>query len=71
MIASRVAFQFAKASINHQQETAGLTSSWLYNVEAISSLHASPHGREWMRKMRDEPLKDVLAEREVPFRDLD
>ena len=65
------AIKFAKASINHQQETAGLTSSWLYNVEAISSLHASPHGRAWMRKMRDEPLKDVLAEREAPFRDLD
>lgn len=65
------AIKFAKASINHQQESAGLTSSWLYNVEAISSLHASPEGRAWMRKMRDEPLKDVLAEREAPFRDLD
>ena len=65
------AIKFAKASINHQQETAGLTSSWLYNVEAIASLHASPEGRAWMRKMRDEPLKDVLADREAPFRDLD
>ena len=65
------AIKFTKASINHQQETAGLTSSWLYNVEAIASLHASPEGRAWMRKMRDEPLKDVLAEREAPFRDLD
>ena len=65
------AIKFAKASINHQQETAGLTSSWLYNVEVISTLHASEHGREWMRKLKEKPLKEFLKERELPFRDLD
>jgi len=65
------AIKFAKASINHQQETAGLTSSWQYNVEAISTLHASAHGREWMRKLKEKPLKEFLKEREAPFRDLD
>lgn len=65
------AIKFAKASINHYQETAGLTSSWRYNVEAIASLHASPEGRAWMRKLKDMPLKNFLAEREAPFRDLD
>jgi enoyl-CoA hydratase/carnithine racemase len=67
----RPAIKFAKASINHQQETAGLTSSWRYNVEAIATLHASPEGRAWMRKLKEMPLKDFLAEREAPFRDLD
>jgi enoyl-CoA hydratase len=65
------AIKFAKASINHQQETAGLTSSWLYNVEAIATLHASPEGRAWMRKLKEMPLKEFLAERKAPFRDLD
>ena len=65
------AIKFAKASINHQQETAGLTSSWQYNVETISTLHASEHGREWMRKLKEKPLKEFLKEREAPFRELD
>ena len=65
------AIKFAKASINHYQETAGLTSSWLYNVEAIATLHASPQGREWMRRLKEKPLGEFLEEREAPFRDLD
>ncbi len=65
------AIKFAKASINHYQESAGLTSSWLYNVEAMATLHSSPEGRAWMRKLKEMPLKDFLAEREAPFRDLD
>lgn len=65
------AIKLAKASINHQQEAAGLTSSWLYNVEAMATLHASPEGRAWMRKLKEMPLKAFLAEREAPFRDLD
>ncbi|NNE85560.1 MAG: enoyl-CoA hydratase/isomerase family protein [Alphaproteobacteria bacterium] len=67
----RPAIKFAKASINHYQETAGLTSSWLYNVEAIATLHASPEGRVWTRKLKEMPLRDFLDEREAPFRDLD
>ena len=65
------AIKFAKASINHYQETAGLTSSWLYNVEAIATLHASESGRHWMRILKEKPLKEFLALREAPFRDLD
>ncbi len=65
------AIKFAKASINHYQETAGLTSSWLYNVEAIATLHASPEGRKWMKKLKDCALREFLEEREAPFRDLD
>ena len=65
------AIKYAKASINHYQETAGLTSSWRYNVETISTLHASEHGREWMRKLKEKPLKAFLDEREAPFRELD
>lgn len=63
--------KFAKASINHYQETAGLTSSWLYNVEAIATLHASEPGRHWMRLLKEKPLKEFLDIREDPFRDLD
>ena len=65
------AIKYAKASINHFQEAAGLTSSWLYNVEAMATLHSSPEGRAWMRKLKEMPLKDFLAEREAPFRDPD
>jgi len=68
---ARMPIKLAKASINHQQESAGLTSSWLYNVEVISTLHASGPGREWMRKLKEKPLKEFLKEREMPFRDLD
>ena len=67
----RPAIKFAKASINHYQEAAGLTSSWRYNVEAIATLHGSPEGRAWMRKLKEMPLRDFLDEREAPFRDLD
>jgi len=65
------AIKFAKASLNHYQEGAGLTSSWLYNVEAIATLHSSPEGRAWMRKLKELSLRDFLAEREAPFRDFD
>ena len=65
------AIKFAKASINHYQETCGLTSSWLYNVESIATLHASPEGSHWMRMLKEKSLKDFLDEREAPFRDLD
>ncbi len=65
------AIKFAKASINHYQETAGLTSSWLYNVEAIATLHSSEQGRKWMRLLKEKPLKEFLDIREGPFRELD
>lgn len=65
------AIKYAKASINHYQETAGLTSSWRYNVEAIATLHGSPEGRAWMRKLKEKPLQEFLEEREAPFRDID
>ena len=60
-----------KATLNHYQKTAGLSESWQYNVETISQLHASEHGRTWMRKLKEKPLKDFLDEREAPFKDLD
>ncbi|MBI3708742.1 MAG: enoyl-CoA hydratase/isomerase family protein [Proteobacteria bacterium] len=67
----RPGIKFAKAALNHQQQTAGLTSSWHYNMEATSSLHASEAGRRWMRRLKEMPLRDFLALREAPFRDLD
>ncbi len=63
--------KMTKATLNHYQETAGLSDSWQYNVEIISNLHASEHGRSWMRKLKEKPLKEFLDEREAPFRDLD
>lgn len=65
------AVKFAKASINHYQEACGLTSSWLYNVESMATLHASPQGAHWMRMLKEKSLSDFLKEREAPFRDLD
>jgi enoyl-CoA hydratase/carnithine racemase len=65
------AIKFAKAALNHQQETAGLHSSWSYNRETTATLHASEEGHYWMRMLKERPLKEFLAIREAPFRDLD
>jgi len=65
------AIKFAKAALNHVQETAGLHSSWSYNRETTAILHATEPGREWMNKLKDRPLRDFLDEREAPFRYLD
>lgn len=65
------AIKFAKAALNHQQQTAGLDSSWTYNRETTAILHASEEGRHWMRLLKDHSLKDFLAIREKPFRELD
>lgn len=65
------AIKFAKAALNHQQQTAGLDSSWTYNRETTAILHASEEGRHWMRLLKEHSLKDFLAIREKPFRDLD
>jgi len=63
--------KFAKAALNHQQMTAGLQSSWDFNVETAASLHACDAGRLWMRRLKEMPLKEFLELREAPFRDLD
>jgi len=65
------AIKFAKAALNHQQLTAGLTSSWAFNVETTASLHASDEGRRWMRMLKEMPLAEFLRIRETPFRELD
>jgi len=65
------AIKFAKAALNHVEETAGLHSSWSYNRETTAILHATEAGREWMGRLKGRPLRDFLAEREAPFRDLD
>jgi enoyl-CoA hydratase len=65
------AIKFAKAALNHQQITAGLTSSWAFNVETTASLHASEEGRRWMRMLKEMPLAEFLRIRETPFRELD
>jgi enoyl-CoA hydratase len=63
--------KFAKAALNHQQETSGLGSSWTYNRETTAILHGSDEGRHWMRLLKEHTLKEFLAIREKPFRDLD
>ncbi len=65
------AIKFAKAALNHYQETAGLPSSWSYNRETTAILHASEEGRQWMRLLKEKSLKEFLDIREAPFRDLD
>ncbi len=65
------AIKFAKAALNHHQETQGIHSSWNYNRETTAMLHASEEGRRWMRMLKEHPLKQFLAIREAPFRDLD
>ena len=64
------AIKFAKAALNHQQITAGLASSWAYNVETTAILHASEEGRRWMRMLKEMPLAEFLRIRETPFKDL-
>ena len=65
------AIKFAKAALNHHQETQGLASSWSYNRETTAMLHASEEGRRWMRMLKEMSLKEFLAVREAPFRELD
>jgi enoyl-CoA hydratase/carnithine racemase len=65
------AIKFAKAALNHQQVTAGLHSSWAFNVETTATLHAGAEGRRWMRMLKEMPLKEFLRLREAPFEGLD
>lgn len=65
------AIKYAKASLNNQQITAGLMASFQYNVGAISSLHVSTAGREWMANLAQMTLKEYLAHRDGPFDGLD
>ena len=65
------AIKFAKAALNRQQEIAGLGDSWAYNMETTATLHASEPGRHWMRLLKEHSLRDFLALREAPFKDLD
>lgn len=65
------AIKYAKASINHQQVTAGLLASMDYNVGAISALHVSTAGRAWMAKLAAMNLREYLAYRDGPFEGLD
>ncbi|MFT4149169.1 MAG: enoyl-CoA hydratase/isomerase family protein [Paracoccaceae bacterium] len=65
------AIKYAKAALNHYQQTAGIDSSWTYNRETTAILHASDEGKYWMRLLKEKSLKGFLDEREAPFRDLD
>ncbi len=65
------AIKYAKAALNHQQQTAGIESSWSYNRETTAILHASDEGRYWMQLLKEKSLKEFLEIREAPFRDLD
>jgi enoyl-CoA hydratase/carnithine racemase len=65
------AIKFAKAALNHMQETAGLHSSWTYNRETTAMLHASAEGKRWMGLLKGRSLREFLEIREAPFRDLD
>lgn len=65
------AIKYAKAALNHQQQTAGLESSWTYNRETTAILHATEEGAYWMRVLKEKNLKGFLEEREAPFRELD
>lgn len=65
------AIKFAKAALNHAQETSGLRSSWTYNRETTAILHGTDEGRHWMRMLKEKSMKEFLVEREAPFRELD
>ncbi|QSY97798.1 enoyl-CoA hydratase/isomerase family protein (plasmid) [Rhizobium bangladeshense] len=65
------AIKFAKSSINNQQMTAGLMTSFDFNVHAIAALHVSRDGQEWMRNLQKMSLKEYLEFRDAPFKGLD
>jgi hypothetical protein len=50
---------------------AGLLSSFGYNIETMAALHTTKKGREWMANLKGMPLKDYLAMRDAPFKELD
>ena len=41
------------------------------DMETTATLHASEPGRHWMRLLKEHSLRDFLALREAPFKDLD
>ncbi|SLN68344.1 enoyl-CoA hydratase/isomerase family protein [Roseisalinus antarcticus] len=65
------AIKYAKASINNQQVAAGMLASFQYNVGAISALHVSTKGREWMANLATMSLKEYPAFRDGPFEGFD
>ena len=64
------AIRHNKAAINHAQLVAGLYNSWLYNAETTAGLHASAEGARWFRLLFEKGLKEFLAARGAPFREL-
>jgi enoyl-CoA hydratase/carnithine racemase len=65
------AIKYAKAALNHMQQTAGLDSSWSYNRETTAILHGTEEGKYWMRLLKEKSLRGFLEERDAPFRELD
>lgn len=65
------AIRYAKAALNHTQQTMGLESSWSYNRETTAILHGTEEGCSWMRLLKERSLKEFLDIREAPFRDLE
>lgn len=63
--------QTAKVALNNQQEGAGFAQSWDYNLDVVAKLHAGESGKHWMGLLKDRSLKEFLAIREAPFKDLD
>ena len=65
------AIKYAKAALNHMQQTAGLESSWSYNRETTAILHGTEEGKHCMRMLTDKTLREFLYTRDGPFRELD
>ncbi|MHB2266460.1 enoyl-CoA hydratase/isomerase family protein [Aliihoeflea sp. PC F10.4] len=65
------AIGYAKAALNHTQQTMGLESSWSYNRETTAILHGTEEGRYWMRLLKQKSLKEFLDIREAPFRNME
>lgn len=63
--------KYAKAALNHMQQTAGLDSSWTYNRETTAILHGTEEGKYWMRLLKEKSLRGFLETRDGPFRELD
>jgi len=78
LLAERIATKFArmpypaiafnKAAINHAQDTAGIGSSFQFNIETTSSVHSTEEGVWWMEHLRDVGMKEFLRNREGPFK---
>ena len=61
------AIAYNKAAINNALQTAGMLSSFMFNVESMSAVHCTENGQWWWSKISELGFREFLKFREAPF----